>query len=85
MTERDTLLATQQLLSEATNVVSPSVILWMDKLSILAAYSFNLQLEDLKRKDVLYESAQAELQALYSRVFDGPSEGKSHDMFLVYE
>lgn len=41
----------------------------------------------MKDKNTLYESAQAELQALYHRVFDGPSEsnvfyyGQHHSSF----
>lgn len=42
-------------------------------LTFLACY---LQLADLARKQELFESAQAELNALYNRIFDGPSEGE---------
>ncbi|KAF5329452.1 hypothetical protein D9619_009108 [Psilocybe cf. subviscida] len=41
-------------------------------------------LADLTRKQELYESAQAELNALYNRIFDGPSEGFPEDDRLEY-
>ncbi|KJA24967.1 hypothetical protein HYPSUDRAFT_65266 [Hypholoma sublateritium FD-334 SS-4] len=42
-------------------------------------------LGDLKDKNTIYESAQAELQALYHRVFDGPSESFPEDDKLEYD
>ncbi|KAF9484155.1 hypothetical protein BDN70DRAFT_872854 [Pholiota conissans] len=40
---------------------------------------------DLNEKRTLYESAQAELQALYQRVFDGPTESFPEDDKLEYD
>ncbi|KAF4611627.1 hypothetical protein D9613_003902 [Agrocybe pediades] len=42
-------------------------------------------LEELNNKQMIYESAQAELQALYARVFDGPSEAFPEDDRLEYD
>ncbi|PPQ95779.1 hypothetical protein CVT26_015919 [Gymnopilus dilepis] len=44
-----------------------------------------VQLADLREKEIKYQSAQAELQALYSRVFDGPSEAFPEDDRLEYD
>ncbi|KAF8900432.1 hypothetical protein CPB84DRAFT_1815383 [Gymnopilus junonius] len=42
-------------------------------------------LVDLREKEVQHQSAQAELHALYSRVFDGPSEAFPEDDRLEYD
>ncbi|PPR05094.1 hypothetical protein CVT24_010081 [Panaeolus cyanescens] len=42
-------------------------------------------LEDLKDKETKFESAKLELEALYGRVFDGPSEAFPEDDRLEYE
>jgi len=71
MTERDNEHVTQQLLDEAKAVVRcPNLYK-----TRFQRHSF-FQLANLTDKEMEYESAQAELEALYHQIFDGPTEGE---------
>jgi hypothetical protein len=71
MTERDNERVTQRLLDEAKTVVRRPRLHG----TLFQCHSF-LQLVNLTDKEMKYQSAQAELEALYHQIFDGPTEGE---------
>ncbi|KAH9477103.1 hypothetical protein JR316_0011019 [Psilocybe cubensis] len=73
--EREYVEALEREMTERDNLVNIQQLLDSAK-SVMS---------DLQQKQMLYESAQAELQALYARVFDGPSEAFPEDDRLEYD
>ena len=74
MVERDQNAVIQQLLTEARSVVCGSACSLRRLGCQTHLLLFDFQREELVDKSKKYESFKAELDSLYSRIFDGPSE-----------